>query len=89
MVEQVLIQFEGRELFDYQPAESNPKKVDLAFRYSATNNNKLLSVSQILAVFDDQNFPLHDAYLSFPFVLDLDPAVKKPPSFNLLEQKVL
>jgi hypothetical protein len=40
-----MVQFEGREFFNYEPVESNPRKVDPVFRFSATNNSKLVSTN--------------------------------------------
>ena len=83
-----MVQFEGRELFHYEPVESNNKKVDPVFRYSSVNNSKLVSADQVLAIYDLDAFPANEPVLSFPFSLEIDPAVKKPPSFNLVDQKV-
>ena len=42
----------------------------------------------MLAIYDLDAFPLSEQVITFPFQLEIDPAVKKPPSFNLVDQKI-
>jgi hypothetical protein len=42
----------------------------------------------VLAIYDLEAFPISEQMLSFPFSMEIDPAVKKPPSFNLVDQKI-
>jgi hypothetical protein len=83
-----VVQFEGRESFNYEPVESNPRKVETAFRHALSNSSKLISSHQVIAMFDADTFPRSESHVSFPFTLEMDASVKKPPSFNMNQQKI-
>lgn len=90
LAEELHITLEGKETFIYEPALSTQSSKSSAQSNRAVSNQvKFFANRQVLGTFDNQLAKFPCGTHSFPFSIDFEPGQKKPPSFNLTEERAL